>query len=67
MKEVILFCLGLGLVVVLIVGISIDRYRDKQRQVIRFDQYGNEISSNVTGGLLFVYAVLAMLALGIIV
>lgn len=66
MKEIILICLVVGLFASLTLGFWIDHYRNKRYFGINTPQSGKETDSNITGGLLFIYVLIAMIILGLI-
>lgn len=57
MEQIFYIVAAIGFVVCLIVGLIIDHYRDKRREVIHYDNYGNEICSNVAVSLMGFYVI----------
>lgn len=49
-----LIIFAIGFIMVVIIGLIMDHNWDK-RHGMRYDRYGNEISSNATGGLMLLW------------
>ncbi len=66
MEKIFYIVAACGFVVCLIVGLIVDHYRDKRREVIHYDSHGNEICSNVAVSLMVFYVIAFVMALCIL-
>lgn len=66
MEKIFYIVAACGFVVCLVVGLIVDHYRDKRREVIHYDSHGNEICSNVAVSLMVFCVIAFVMALCIL-